>query len=143
MSSKMWRGVILAITATRFIACAPDPVGIVVPPSHEGGAGDGASSEPPWCNVQRVLAQKCQRCHQDPPKNGAPFSLMTYEDTQVLDRAGTPRYERMYDAVESEFMPATFVKLDPPVAPLTDAERALLLEWASSGGQATGGTSCD
>jgi hypothetical protein len=138
----MWRGVILVITVTRFVACTPDPAGIVTSPTI-GAAGEGSSVEPTWCDVARVLEQKCQRCHQDPPQNGAPFSLLTYDDTQVLDRGGTPRYERMHDAVESEYMPATFVKLEPPVEPLTESERGLLLEWAASGGPSTGGTRCE
>jgi uncharacterized membrane protein len=138
----MWRGVILVITATRFLACTHDPAGIVTSPAV-GGAGEGSSVEPTWCDVARVLEQKCQRCHQDPPTNGAPFALLTYEDTQVLERGGTPRYERVHDAVESEFMPATWLKLEPPVAPLTDAEREILLDWAAAGGLATGGTRCE
>jgi uncharacterized membrane protein len=113
--------------------CSPDPGGIRT---------DAAASEPTWCQVHTVLEDKCQRCHTDPPENGAPFSLLTYEDTQVTDGRGRPRFERMRDAVESEYMPATFVKLEPPVEPLTDNERAVLLDWVSAGGEPTGGTRC-
>jgi uncharacterized membrane protein len=124
------RRVVVAICA---VACAPDPEGIRT---------DAVSREPTWCQVQAVLEAKCQRCHADPPKNGAPFPLVAFEDTQVLDRAQNPRYQRMHDAVESEFMPATWMKLEPPVEPLTDNERAVILEWAASGGEPTGGLDC-
>jgi uncharacterized membrane protein len=116
------------------LGCAPDPEGI---------RSDTGSHEPTWCQVQTVLEQKCQRCHTDPPEHGAPFSLVTYEDTQVADRSETPRFERIRDAVESEYMPATWVKLDPPVESLTKNERAVILDWAEAGGEPTGGTRCD
>jgi uncharacterized membrane protein len=134
---------LLCLMVSRLLGCAPDPAGIVAPPSSQGAAGETSAPEPTWCNVRQVLQSKCQRCHRDPPQNGAPFPLMTYEDTQVLDGRGTPRFERMYDAVESDYMPATFLKLEPPVQKLTDDERALLLEWAAAGGKAIGGVECD
>jgi uncharacterized membrane protein len=123
-----------AVVVICALGCAPDPEGI-----HT----DKVVGGPTWCEVRTVLADKCHRCHTAPPEHGAPFSLLTYEDTQVLDRRGTPRFERMHDAVESEYMPPTFLKLDPPVEPLTDDERQVLLEWAAGGGEPTGGTSCE
>jgi uncharacterized membrane protein len=139
----MRRAVAAVVCSFAFqLGCEPDPTGIVSPSTH-GGGGEASSSEPTWCNVQRVLEQKCQRCHQDPPMNGAPFPLVTYEDTQVSERTGRRRYERIYGAVESEYMPATFIKLNPPVQPLTDDERSILLEWAAAGGELTGGDACD
>jgi hypothetical protein len=108
------------------------------------GAGAGGSPEPgpTWCEVFAVLEQKCQRCHHEPPANGAPFALVTYDDTQVVDRRGVPRYERMLDAVESDFMPATFIELEPPVEPLDASEKTLLVDWLSRGAEPVGGTSC-
>jgi uncharacterized membrane protein len=115
------------------VGCGADPQGIRT---------DATTREPTWCQVQTVLEQKCQRCHTDPPDNGAPFPLVTYEDTQVVDRREISRLQRMHDAVESEYMPATWMKLDPPVQGLTANERAVILDWASAGGEPTGGTSC-
>lgn len=40
-----------------------------------GGAADGVP-----CDVAQVLATSCLRCHGARPKNGAPMSLLTYED---------------------------------------------------------------
>jgi uncharacterized membrane protein len=123
-----------AVVVMCALGCAPDPEGIRT---------DKVVGQPTWCEVRTVLADKCHRCHTAPPEHGAPFSLLTYDDTQVLDRRGTPRFERVHDAVESEYMPPTFLKLDPPVEPLTSNERAVLLDWAEAGAAPTDGTTCD
>ncbi|HEX6272778.1 MAG TPA: hypothetical protein VFZ53_07060 [Polyangiaceae bacterium] len=109
----------------------------------DGGSGAGSpESGPTWCEASAVLERKCQRCHHEPPENGAPFALVTYDDTQMLDRRGVPRYERMLEAIESGFMPATFIELAPSVEPLEGTEKALLVEWLSRGADPVGGTSC-
>lgn len=121
--------------------------------TNRGGSGGSASTDgagapgspdegPTWCEAFAVIERKCQRCHHEPPENGAPFAFMTYDDTQVLDRRGVPRYERMLQAVESDFMPATWLELDPPVEALDSAEKALLLDWLARGAEPVGGTSC-
>jgi uncharacterized membrane protein len=92
--------------------------------------------------VRAVLEDKCQRCHSEPPGNGAPFPLLTYDDTQVQDGRARPRFERIHEAVESDYMPPTWLELDPPVEALTTNERAVILDWAKAGGEPTGGTSC-
>ena len=71
--------------------------------------------------VFAVLDAKCHRCHQDPPQNGAPFSLLDYAKTQELYGPKTI-YARMYAATTTDFMPLT-----PP--DLTDEELAVLTEW--------------
>ena len=42
------------------------------------GASPATGSFP--ADVAAILTDKCQTCHTDPPKNGAPFPLLTYED---------------------------------------------------------------
>src|SRR4051812_48316464 len=44
-----------------------------------GSTGTTASSGLP-CNVQAILQANCQRCHSNPPQNGAPMPLMTWSD---------------------------------------------------------------
>ena len=105
-------------------------------PSEQSAAGEAAAEPAPafgWCDAQPIIAQKCGRCHGDPVANGAPFVLVTYADTQHLDARERPRYERMLSAIETDYMPATFVKLDPAVEPLTESERQQLLEWMTAG----------
>jgi hypothetical protein len=107
------------------------------------GRADGPGDDAPaWCDVRVVLERKCQRCHSDPPANGAPFALVTYEDTQVIDRGGVPRSKRMADAIVSDYMPPRFLKIEPPVDVLTAEEKELLLEWLFSGAASTGGPQC-
>jgi hypothetical protein len=111
------------------------------PPANSAGEAGSVESGPTFCEALAVIRDKCQRCHGDPPVHGAPFPLLTYEDTQVIDRRGVPRFERMREAVESDFMPATFLDLEPPVVALEPDEKTLLLGWLEHG-EAVGGTRC-
>ncbi|MEZ4220737.1 MAG: hypothetical protein R3B13_07380 [Polyangiaceae bacterium] len=113
--------------------------------SGGGQSGADGSACPPStaakptfpCEVQAVLEAKCHRCHQKPPLNGSPFPLLTWEDTQVV-YVGKPIFRRMNNAIKTDFMPATFVKLDPPVETLTPAEKQILIEWSECGIPADG-----
>jgi hypothetical protein len=60
----------------------------------------------------------------------------------VQDSKGNARYEQMVSAVDSEYMPPQFLKLDPPVALLTADERATLLAWCSQGAPLIGSATC-
>jgi hypothetical protein len=40
-------------------------------------------------------------------------------------------------------MPAQYIKLKPPVEPLQDEERMILLSWCAQGGVLTESASCD
>lgn len=73
------------------------------------------------CEIETILKDKCQRCHGSPLKNGAPFGLIIYSDTQA-DYFGEIIYSRMHGAVSTGFMPLT-----PPK--LTDEEKSTLVEW--------------
>lgn len=73
------------------------------------------------CEIETIIQDKCQRCHQDPPLKGAPFPLLTYENTQA-DYVKKHIYERMAKAIETNFMPLTPPKLDA-------AEKETMLAW--------------
>jgi hypothetical protein len=95
----------------------------------DGGCAAPSAQNPTFpCEVEAVLKAKCHRCHQDPQQNGAPFPLLTWENTQV-DYFGKPIYQRMESVVSSDFMPFTSLALNPPVEPLTADEKATLLDW--------------
>jgi uncharacterized membrane protein len=102
-------------------ACAGDP--------SEPSVASGLT----FCDVEPVLANKCQRCHGDPPRNGAPFALLSFADTQAP--APTPtdpnrrRFQDMQRAIEQGEMPYRALDLDPPVQALTCEERTTLLSW--------------
>lgn len=98
------------------------------------GAGhDDPDGEPDWCAARRVLEAKCQRCHAAPPDHGAPFPLVRYDDTQTINASGEARFVALAAAVSNDFMPPTFITLEPPVLPLEPAEKALLLRWCRAG----------
>lgn len=101
----------------------------------EGGAPSeaGAPGAPDFpCDVRRVLEAKCQRCHQRPPANGAPFPLLTWNDTRATYGKQLV-YEAMLVAVESGFMPLVELELTPPVEDLTSAEKTTLVSWLENG----------
>jgi uncharacterized membrane protein len=98
----------------------------------ETGAGMEAAGAG-WCAIEELLAAKCGRCHGAQTDHGAPFSLVTYADTRIENRKGEARFEAIAAAVMSDFMPPSFLALEPPVAALTGEERALLLDWCADG----------
>jgi len=91
------------------------------------------------CAVEAVLKDKCQRCHQSPTKNGAPFPLLVWND--LLYDYGGPAYEAMYRAVKLDFMPfcndgsctaEVVAKLEGgPGEPLTAEQKKTLLDYLS------------
>ncbi|HVJ21973.1 MAG TPA: hypothetical protein VM686_41495 [Polyangiaceae bacterium] len=83
------------------------------------------------CEVEAALKAKCRRCHTTPARHGAPFPLLSWEQTQA-DFRGTPVVGHIGRAVKSGFMPYR-IKANPEVEPLTDAEKQAIVSWAESG----------
>lgn len=104
---------------------------------------EGALTRADWCDARAAIQNKCVRCHTNPRKNAAPFSLETYADTQVpaptKDDPEATRADHMRRAVESGAMPFTGFLLDPPVEDLTCEERATLLDWLRNGAEPPAG----
>ncbi|MES1183913.1 MAG: hypothetical protein ABUL60_08850 [Myxococcales bacterium] len=125
-------GLLLACSAAAEVPSTPSAAGGPGEDANAGNAGAPVHSGPDWCAARVVLQAKCQRCHGEPQENGAPFPLLSYADTQVVDRAGSPRSDKMKAALESDFMPPQFLKLTPEVEPLSDDERATLLDWLAN-----------
>src|SRR5688572_21365400 len=96
-----------------------------------------------WCQALGVLETSCQRCHSEPPQNGAPFSLVTYEHTQApYGTMQVPTHTRMRSAVASGFMPLVQIPLEPPVQPLSCEQKTTLLKWLDEGAEPVGGVDC-
>lgn len=116
---------------------------VTVPPQSCTDAG--TPSEPiRFCQANIVLSTVCQRCHANPPMNGAPFPLVTYEDTQqVFDMvSGKLRWERMQEVVAVDLMPLMGIP-NVEVSPLTCEEKSTLMGWLGQCAQPEGGTTCD
>ncbi len=92
-----------------------------------------------WCDAARVLSARCARCHQDPPRYGAPFALLDYADTQepaaTASNPDRTRFDLMLLALESGSMPPVNLSIEPRVEPLSCEERATLLSWLGAGAQ--------
>lgn len=79
------------------------------------------------CEVEQVLIRRCQGCHNpaDLADSGAPFSLVTYADTQApFGSSGKLRWQRMREVTT----PGSGTPM-PPTKPLTAAERDVLDAW--------------
>jgi hypothetical protein len=124
----------------------PEPTG--AGGDSDSGAGGDSGTLVPFCDALVVIRAKCQRCHQDPPQNGAPAPFLTYEDTQAqYGSSGLKFSELMVDDVGKGFMPLVSLNdppttLMPPVEPLTAQEKATLMAWLEQGAKPEGGTDC-
>ncbi|MDP9035334.1 MAG: hypothetical protein M3O50_11045 [Myxococcota bacterium] len=107
---------ILALVACTAKSGAPAPVASV-----------SSGLEVP-CDARRVLENVCQQCHSNPPRNSAPFPLMTYDDTHAV-ASGEPLWHYMRIVVKSGVMPL------PPVQ-LGAEDRDTLLRWFEAGAPA-------
>ena len=67
----------------------------------------------------------CQQCHAAPPRNSAPFPLVTYADTQVV-ASGKPLWSYMIVALQNGVMPLPPVQIAP-------ADRDTLIRWLDAG----------
>jgi hypothetical protein len=136
-------------------ACTEDPdierEGGPLPPDPggQGGGSDGHVDAPvTFCAAFEIVAAKCQRCHADPPRFGAPVPFLSIDDFhRPYGSASREYFEAAADQVEADLMPYTALN-DPPtslmpkVEPLTSAEKATLLSWLKQGATAEGGTDC-
>jgi hypothetical protein len=111
----------------------------------DGAGGEGGVPAVPvrFCQADIVLRTVCQRCHQNPPLNGAPFPLVTYEDTQEPFSEAKLRWERMKEVVETDFMPLRGGGLEPPVGYLSCEEKSTLMGWLEQCAPPEGGTECE
>lgn len=84
------------------------------------------------CAVDDVLEAKCRRCHTRPMRHGAPFPLLTWEDTRLFVRAEAQVYLQLERVITNGSMPFR-IPANPPVEPLTADEKWVLLDWVSRG----------
>ncbi|MEZ4229288.1 MAG: hypothetical protein R3B89_08995 [Polyangiaceae bacterium] len=107
------------------------------------GADDPGHEQPAApipCEVQQALEHNCLRCHGEHKEYGAPYSFTSLEEIHRV-RGGEPLYRRMLEALEDDFMPPVTLKVEPPVADISDADRQVLLEWTRAG--APEGQACE
>ena len=140
----------VACEATVEDKCLGGPCGpeTLPPPTTSSGTGSGGggggaacvaapdTGELP-CDVYAALQAKCASCHTDPPQEGAPFPLLTYEDAHA-PYGNLKRWEVIGIAVKAGYMP-----LDTAPA-LTPEEKQVLLDWVAGCAQpAAAGEGCE
>jgi hypothetical protein len=102
-------------------------------PGSDGEPGSAEAGAPVAeglpCDVAKVLAASCTDCHAARPVNGAPNSLVTYDDL-VAPSSDDP--SRKVAEVSLARMKAT-KKPMPPDGPLAASDIAILEKWVSAG----------
>ena len=117
-------------------ASLPDSVRDGAVSSDAAAGGDTTPDAAPVgffpCDVEAVLKAKCHTCHTQPLKNGAPFPLLEYANTQMPYGTTMRIWQVMKTAVETDYMP--FV--GSPTGPLEPAQKTTLLTWLGNGAPA-------
>lgn len=83
------------------------------------------------CDVDDIFARKCRRCHGTPPRHGAPLTFYTWADMHAL-RGVEPVYHHVGRVIYTGQMPFQTLT-NPPVEPLTEAEKKTVLDWVKAG----------
>jgi hypothetical protein len=96
-------------------------------------APDGVTGDLP-CDVDAVLAANCRRCHDASPKYGAPMPLVTAADLHAAAKTSSAR--RVYELIPGRIAEDGAPMPPAPNARLSDADRATLGAWVSSGAPA-------
>jgi hypothetical protein len=119
--------------------------GLLLLASLVGGCGEEG---PPTatvgipCDVQAALDAKCNRCHDASLAFGAPYPLTSFESFHEVH--GTqPVYASVKAVIEDDYMPPVGVPAEPPIEPLTAAERSTLIDWLDAEAPAVERSGCD
>jgi hypothetical protein len=93
-----------------------------------GGSNSGSGGQLP-CDVQSVLSDHCVSCHGNPPSNGAPISLVTYDDLIAPATGGATAAQRALVRMTSTTSPMP----PAPASPVPTAQIAAFQSWVNSG----------
>lgn len=136
ISACSWGSALCAAALFTAVACGGGTFSFDPFQSDAAVPSDGAAPRPDTaglpCDVQQLLAEHCQSCHQATPRFGAPMPLMTHADLVAESRSepGTKVYEhalRLLSASDSERMPP------PPNAAVGETQRQQLAAWIAAG----------
>ena len=118
---------------------APAAVGTPPPATGDPIAAPDAGRRPygytpfTWHDhIRPLVEQQCQLCHARPPRFGATFPLVAYEDTIALHAEGRPVHEIVAERVADHAHPM------PPRSrpPLNPDEIAMFVSWSEGGAPA-------
>lgn len=104
----------------------------------DGDGGDGGGRLPLPCDVAGVLEGNCIRCHAERPQQGAPMSLLSWQDLTATNDDGRPIYELVIERVLSTVRP-----MPPPPNPVLGAAQIDAIErWAADGAEPGDNDAC-
>ncbi|MGO9711799.1 MAG: hypothetical protein ACLQBL_23250 [Polyangiaceae bacterium] len=112
-----------------------------------GPDGTVTVNTPLPCDVNAVVVEHCQTRHANPPQNGAPMPLVTWEDFQAKTPAdalgpnpitGTYVYQTAQFRIGDNQAPMP----QPPNARLDAADMATMNAWFNAGAPKTDGATC-
>ncbi|MEP3570022.1 MAG: hypothetical protein ABJN28_07895, partial [Flavobacteriaceae bacterium] len=77
---------ILPLLSMFILSCSSDSESDVLPPDDDDG-GIVENGITYTADIRPIITSNCVGCHANPPTNGAPFSLTTFQD--VSNRANS------------------------------------------------------
>ena len=92
-----------------------------------GSNGSGSGGDLP-CDVQTVLSDHCTSCHGNPPSNGAPMSMVTYDDLIAPGLGGASVAQRALVRMTSTTSPMP----PAPAAAVPAAQIATFQAWVDA-----------
>ena len=83
------------------------------------------------CDVDKVLADNCRKCHAAPPQFGSPMPLVTWDDLHAPAKSGGGRkvHELVIERIANDAEPMP----PAPNARLSEADRKTLTDWVQAG----------
>lgn len=99
--------------------------------SIEAGIDAAISNAPLPSAVDSVFASRCRKCHGTPQHMGAPFPLLTWQNTQMLV-PNNPRHLHVYEAMKLRINDPNF-PMPPDGNPFTASDRKVLNDWLDAG----------
>ena len=92
------------------------------------------------CDVDKVLADNCRKCHSDPAEFGSPMPLVSMTDLHRAAKSDKSR--KVYELVPNRIANDQDPMPPAPNARLSAADRAVLSSWAAAGAPAGTVTDC-
>lgn len=138
-------------TAAPEASLAPESAPATNQERPRQGPAPGQRTPAPWgnrltpdsgfpCEIEKILATSCRRCHWEPREYDAPFSLVKWEATRET-RSGKFIFELMRKQVAADLMPPVLeVVAEPPVEALRSEDKKTLLEWLEAGAEKSNDT---
>ncbi|HEX4335654.1 MAG TPA: hypothetical protein VH062_07040 [Polyangiaceae bacterium] len=116
------------------------PVGGAVGAGGSSGTTPPASGQLP-CDVASIISTHCLLCHTNPPQYTAPMPLLTWADFHTM--GVRTQDQQVYQLVGTRISSTQAPMPPAPNAPLSDTEKATVMNWINAGALPATGQGCD